>query len=96
MRIYLIDTILWNTNKIPYSKILVGFLDPAPDKLFSLLNSDKLVFPAKILQCGLAQENIEKYTELKGTSTDLALLILNNEIPNIRGNQSKIRLFHQN
>ncbi|CAF4284478.1 unnamed protein product [Rotaria sp. Silwood2] len=84
---HIFDPILWNTNKISYSKILVGFCDPAPNKLFSLLNPNKLVFSAKILQRGLAQENIDKYTELKHTDTDLALLILDNEIPNITKDQ---------
>ncbi|CAF2145700.1 unnamed protein product [Rotaria magnacalcarata] len=77
------DPILWGMNKISYSKILVGFCDLAPDKFFSLLNPDKIVFPAKILQRGLVKENIDEYTELKDTDTDLALLMLDNEIPNI-------------
>jgi hypothetical protein len=77
------DPIFWDTKKISYSNILVGLCDPAPDKYFSLANPNKIVFPAKILQRGLVQENVDKYTELKDTDTDLALLILDNEISNI-------------
>jgi hypothetical protein len=81
------DPILWGTKKISYSNILVGLSDPAPDKYFSLANPDKIVFPAKILQRGLAQDNIDKYIEIKNTDTDLALLILDNEIPNMTKDQ---------
>ena len=84
---HIFDPILWNTDKISYSQILVGFCDPAPNKLFSLLNPNQLVFPANILQRGIAQENIDKYTELKDTDTDLALLILDNEIRNVTKDQ---------
>jgi hypothetical protein len=66
---------------------LVGCCDPAPDKYFSLANPDKIVFPAKLVQRGLAQENIDKYTEIKNTDTDLALLILDNEISNMTKDQ---------
>ncbi|CAF3577243.1 unnamed protein product [Rotaria socialis] len=51
------------------------------------LNSDKIVFTTKILQRSLAEENIDEHTELKDTDTDLALLMLDNEIPNITEDQ---------
>ncbi|CAM4922854.1 unnamed protein product [Rotaria socialis] len=45
------------------------------------------VFTTKILQRSLAEENIDEHTELKDTDTDLALLMLDNEIPNITEDQ---------
>ncbi len=84
---HIFDPVVWGTDKVPYSEILVGLCDPAPNKLFSVLNRDQIVFPAKILQRGLTQENINKYTVLKDNDTDLALLILDNEITNITVDQ---------
>ncbi|CAF1404293.1 unnamed protein product, partial [Rotaria sordida] len=79
--------LITSTNKISYSKILVDFCDPASDKLLSLLNHEKIVFSAKILQRGLAKENIDEHTELKDTDTDLALLMLDNKTPNMTKDQ---------
>ncbi|CAF1487613.1 unnamed protein product, partial [Rotaria sordida] len=46
-----------------------------------------ILFSAKILQRGLAKENIDEHTELKDTDTDLALLMLDNKTPNMTKDQ---------
>jgi hypothetical protein len=84
---HIFDPILWDGKKIAYSQILVCSCDPAPNRHFSLLNPDKIVFPAEILQRGLMHENIDRHAELKDTDTDLALLMVGTEMPNIPEDQ---------
>jgi hypothetical protein len=71
------DVLIWNDEKVSFSKIYVCFCDPTYETFFSLSNPSQVLIEAKLIGRGLKHDNLTKYDEVDCEMTDLAILQLN-------------------